>query len=131
MFRRTRSGLQDTRGGPGRDGRPPDQRQGGPVTERLSSSLASDSIDALLRVLRVSSTLLCRSKLGAPWGFGVRAHGLAAFHVVTAGDCWLQVDGDDGGMQLRAGDLAILPRGDTHWLRDDPDSPTLWLEDLL
>jgi len=25
----------------------------------------------------------------------------------------------------------ILPRGNTHWLRDDHDSPTLWLEDLL
>jgi AraC-like DNA-binding protein len=25
----------------------------------------------------------------------------------------------------------ILPRGNTHWLRDEPNSPTLWLEDLL
>jgi len=60
----------------------------------------------------------------------VRARGLAAFHVVTAGECWLQVD--DGEPQLlHAGDLVILPRGNRHWLRDDPASPTLWLEDLL
>jgi AraC-like DNA-binding protein len=101
------------------------------VTQQLANSIESDSIDALLRGLRVSSTVFCRSKLGAPWGFGVRAHGLAAFHVVTAGECWLHVDGNGDGTHLHAGDLVILPRGETHWMRDNPDSPTLWLEDLL
>jgi AraC-like DNA-binding protein len=101
------------------------------LTERLSNSNESDAIDALLRGLRVSSTVFCRSKLSAPWGFGVHAHGQAAFHVVTEGDCWLHVDGDPEARRLQAGDLAILTRGDTHWLRDDPASPTLWLEDLL
>jgi AraC-like DNA-binding protein len=61
----------------------------------------------------------------------VHARGLAAFHVVTAGDCWLEVDDDGAPRRLRAGDLLILPRGNTHWLRDEPGSPTLWLEDLL
>jgi AraC-like DNA-binding protein len=101
------------------------------MTERLSSSVEPDTVDALLRDLRVASTVYCRSTLTAPWGFGVRARGLAAFHVITKGECWLQVDGEADTRHLRAGDLVILPRGDTHWLRDDPDSPTLWLEDLL
>jgi AraC-like DNA-binding protein len=61
----------------------------------------------------------------------VHARGLAAFHVVTAGECWLQVDDDGQPLLLHAGDLVILPRGHRHWLRDDPASPTLWLEDLL
>ena len=61
----------------------------------------------------------------------MHARGLAAFHVVTAGDCWLQVDDDGAARPLGTGDLLILPRGTTHWLRDDPGSPTLWLEDLL
>ena len=101
------------------------------MTRRVATTIESDSIDGLLRDLRVSSTVFCRSKLGAPWGFGVRAHGLAAFHVVTEGECWLHVNGEAEGTHLRAGDLAILPRGETHWVRDSPDSPTLWLEDLL
>lgn len=101
------------------------------MTERLLSSLESDAIDALLRDLRVSSTLFCRSKLSAPWGFGVRAHGRAAFHAVTQGACWLQLDDGSDAQSLRAGDLAILPRGEAHSVRDDPHSPTLWLEDLL
>jgi AraC-like DNA-binding protein len=101
------------------------------LTERLQRATDSDVIDTLLRDLRVSSTVFCRSKLRAPWGFGVRAHDRAAFHIVTAGECWLEVDGDPEARTLQAGDLAILTRGDTHWLPDDPSSPTLWLEDLL
>jgi len=85
----------------------------------------------LLRDLRVSSTVYCRSTLSVPWGFGVRAHGLAAFHVVTRGDCWLEVDGEREQTRLHRADLVILPRGNAHWLRDEPGSPTLWLEDLL
>jgi AraC-like DNA-binding protein/mannose-6-phosphate isomerase-like protein (cupin superfamily) len=101
------------------------------VTTRLSSSLEPDTIGALLRDLRVSSSIYCRSSLRAPWGFGVHAHGLAAFHVVVAGDCWFQVEAYGGPRRLKGGDLVILPRGNTHWLRDEPGSPTLWLEDLL
>ena len=101
------------------------------MTEQLSTSAKLDTVDALLRDVRVTSTLYCRSTLTAPWGFGVKAHGLAAFHVLTRGHCWLEVEGDSEARQLRNGDLVILPRGNTHWLRDDPDSPALWLEDLL
>lgn len=100
------------------------------MTERLTSTVESSTLDALLRELRVTSTVYCRSKLSAPWGFGVRARGLAAFHVVTTGECWLEVEGA-ADRRLCAGDLVILPRGDLHRLRDDPASPTIWLEDLL
>jgi Cupin/Bacterial regulatory helix-turn-helix proteins, AraC family len=41
------------------------------------------------------------------------------------------VDVDGEQTRLHAGDLVILPRGNVHWLRDAPDSPTPWLEDLL
>ncbi len=98
------------------------------MAELLSSSLEADAIDALLRDLRVSSTVFCRSTLSAPWGFGVHARGLAAFHVVVSGDCWLQVDADGEPRRLHAGDLVILPHGNAHWLRDDPDSGAFALE---
>jgi AraC-like DNA-binding protein len=34
-------------------------------------------------------------------------------------------------MQLDPGDLVVLPVGPRHWLRDDPQSPTTELEDIL
>jgi AraC-like DNA-binding protein len=67
----------------------------------------------------------------APWGFGVRAHGNPSFHVVTRGGCWLEVEDDGGARELRAGDLVLLPRGPTHWVRDQPASPVEWLDDIL
>jgi AraC-like DNA-binding protein len=67
----------------------------------------------------------------APWGFGVQAHGNPSFHVVTRGSCWLETDADGRPRRLRSGDLVLLPKGETHWLRDEPASPVRWLEDIL
>jgi AraC-like DNA-binding protein len=67
----------------------------------------------------------------APWGFGVKAHGNPSFHVVTRGECWLAIDGEDEPFRLTAGDLVLLPHGPLHWMRDEPSSPTLWLDEIL
>jgi hypothetical protein len=58
-----------------------------------------------------------------PWGFGVQAHGDPAFHVVTEGRCWLELDGVAQQTPLYAGDLVILPAGPRHWMRDAADTP--------
>ncbi len=91
----------------------------------------ADAVSEVLRSVRVRSTVWCRSELRAPWGFGTDARGTAAFHVVTAGRCWLQVDGQVAQRKLEAGDLVVLPTGRRHWLRDDPATPAPALEQLL
>src|SRR3974377_229300 len=62
------------------------------VMDPLSEFKAGDPISQLLRVVRGRSTVYCRSLMRAPWGFRVEAHGNPAFHVVTSGRCWLEVD---------------------------------------
>jgi AraC-like DNA-binding protein len=99
--------------------------------ELLSDFTSSDPISQILRVVRIRTTVYCRSLMGAPWGFGVEAHGNPAFHVVTTGTCWLEVDGEPDHLALGAGDLVILPTGRRHWMRDDPDSPATELEEIL
>jgi AraC-like DNA-binding protein/mannose-6-phosphate isomerase-like protein (cupin superfamily) len=99
--------------------------------ELLNDFDTADPISRVLRVVRIRSTVWCRSLLGAPWGFGVRAHGNPAFHVVTSGRCWLEVDGEPGQFALSAGDLVVLPTGPRHWMRDDPASPATDLEEIL
>jgi AraC-like DNA-binding protein len=100
------------------------------VTDRLAVPAGTEAIDAVLRGLRVSSTVFCQATLSAPWGLGVPARGLPAFHLVAVGDCWLEVDGNQP-RRLRSGDLIILPEGGLHWLRDTPGSRALWLNDLV
>ena len=66
----------------------------------LSEFEASDPVSEVLRAVRIRSTVYCRSVMGAPWGFGVTAHGNPAFHVVTTGTCWLEVDGSPDQIPL-------------------------------
>jgi AraC family transcriptional regulator, alkane utilization regulator len=99
--------------------------------ELLSDFDASDPVSEVLRAVRIRSTVYCRSVLAAPWGFGVTGRGNPAFHVVTTGTCWLEVDGEPDQVPLSAGDLVVLPTGRRHWLRDDPATPATELEELL
>ena len=85
----------------------------------------------MLRSLRVRTTVFCRSDMRAPWGFGVKAHGRAAFHVLLQGRCRLDVDGVDEPVHLSEGDLVVLPRGPGHTLRSDDGAPVEWLDDIL
>lgn len=55
----------------------------------------------------------------------------AAFHIVAAGSCWLDVAGVPGHTELAAGDLVVLPRATPHALRDDPDTRPLDVLELL
>jgi AraC-like DNA-binding protein/mannose-6-phosphate isomerase-like protein (cupin superfamily) len=99
--------------------------------ELLTDFNASDPVSEVLRAVRIRSTVYCRSVMGAPWGFGVMAHGNPAFHVVTTGTCWLEVDGEPHQVPLATGDLVVLPTGRRHWLRDDPATPATELEEIL
>jgi AraC-like DNA-binding protein len=99
--------------------------------ELLSDFDPADQVSQLLRAIRIRSTVYCRSLMAAPWGFGVEAHGSPAFHIVTAGRCWLEVDGEPGQIALAAGDLVLLPTGSRHWMRDEPATPATKLEEIL
>jgi AraC-like DNA-binding protein len=96
--------------------------------------IAVDPLDALseaLRGIRFRSRVLCRSELSAPWGFTVRQSSGASFHFVVEGACFLETSEEPDLVPLTAGELVILPRGQTHTVRDAPASPSLLLDDLI
>jgi AraC-like DNA-binding protein len=97
----------------------------------LGTFADADGVSQVLLRTTVSSTVYCLSTMTAPWGFRVAARQAPAFHLLTAGSGWLNVEGDDEGRRLHPGDLVILPHGDAHSLRDSPGSPALWLDDIL
>src|SRR5215471_3070335 len=84
----------------------------------------------LLGSLRLRSSLYLRPELRAPWGFSIADHG-PAFHIVTRGDCWLEVKGLPAPLRLSSGDFALVPRGDPHAMRDAPGSRAVDLFKLV
>jgi AraC-like DNA-binding protein len=99
--------------------------------ETLLQADVADPVGQLLGLLRVRSTVYCRSVMRAPWGFRVPARPVAGFHLVTQGSAWLEVEGENGMTPLSAGDLAILPRGSGHTVRSDAKAPVRLLDDIL
>lgn len=51
------------------------------------------------------------------------------FHVITAGQCWLEVDGEEPTL-LRQGSLALLPHGAGHTIRSSQEAETEPLFDI-
>jgi AraC-like DNA-binding protein len=90
-----------------------------------------DVANELLREFRIDSSILCRSLMAPPWGFGVANRDAGSFHMVLDGGGWLEVDGLKEPIPLRAGDLAILPGGDAHWVKDSPVTAAPSLTSIL
>jgi AraC-like DNA-binding protein len=97
---------------------------------RLLNTAPNDSITELLSRIRVTSSIYCLSKLGAPWGFEVDGADFAKFHLVIDGACWLRPDGLDP-VRLGARELVVLPRGERHAISDEPGSPVVGLDQLI
>lgn len=91
-----------------------------------------DALTDILNTLRLSSSLYFRTELSAPWGVEVSAKGtVARFHIVTRGQCWLQVDGEEEGVYMSNGDLVIIPHGAPHRIADSADTDIRPLSEVL
>lgn len=101
------------------------------MTRRLGTFPDPDGLSQLLLRLTVSSTVYCLSHMSSPWGFKVAARSGPAFHLLTSGSAWLEVEGQPHPIRLAAGDLVILPRGEGHIVRDSEKSPVQWLDRIL
>ncbi len=73
-----------------------------------------------LHTVRMRGTFYCRAELTHPWALRMPAVAEAvSFHVLTAGTCWLRVPGH-APVELRAGELALVPHGRGHELLSAP-----------
>lgn len=79
-----------------------------------------DPLGDTLHFLRMSGVFYCRSEFTAPFALALPAfeHSMM-FHVVTAGQCWLEVEGAAPHL-LRPGGLALVPHGVGHRLHSEP-----------
>lgn len=90
-----------------------------------------DIANELLRDFRIDSSVLCRSVMAPPWGFGVAGREVGSFHMVLEGQGWLEVEGLTEPIRVRAGDLVVLPKGNAHWVKDSPATAAPSLTSIL
>ncbi|NBD11674.1 AraC family transcriptional regulator [Corallococcus silvisoli] len=89
-----------------------------------------DPLGEALHLLRMSGAFYCSSEFSAPWGLALPAMPQCLmFHVVTAGQAWLEVEGRDSVL-LQPGDLALVPQGTGHRLVSDPGTTAAPLFEL-
>ena len=83
---------------------------------------SADPLAEALQLLRLTGTLFCRSELTTPWGIDLPPiDSCMMFHLVTAGRCWLKIEGDEARL-LQTGSLALVPRDTGHLLLSDLDA---------
>jgi AraC-like DNA-binding protein len=83
----------------------------------------ADPLGEALHFLRMDGAFYCRSELSAAWGLTLPAMpGYLWFHVLASGRAWLETDQTQPSL-LRPGDFALVPHGEGHRLRSDPEAP--------
>ncbi len=91
-----------------------------------------DVLSDVLTTVRLHSAIHFCPELSAPWGIQVSAQrDRAIFYVLSRGSCYLEVDGLASPVPLVGGDVAMLPHGAAHILRDQVHTPAIPLEALL
>src|SRR5260221_2469521 len=88
-----------------------------------------DALSDVLRVVQVAGAVLLDAAVSAPWCVIVPADSpicsaylppserVVSFHLVTEGSCWAMLPHDRASaLQVDAGDLIVVPQGETHVL---------------
>jgi AraC-like DNA-binding protein len=101
------------------------------VRKTVAGYAGEDAAERLVRDLRIGSSVLCRSVMAAPWGFGIAGRDVGSFHMLLEGRGWLEVDGSAAPIELGRGDVVVLPTGRAHWMRDSPGSTAPPLTSIL
>lgn len=84
-----------------------------------------------LHLLRMRGAFYSKTELRAPWGLEMPTFtDTIAFHLVTEGSCWL-TGLDAEAIELRPGDLALVPHGRGHYLLSEPGRRSTERVDLL
>lgn len=91
----------------------------------------SDPLREALHRLRMRGAFYSRTEASEPWALEMPAVAdTVSFHVITEGRCLLEVPGSES-VELRTGDLALVPHGRGHVLASDAEAGPPGRVDLL
>lgn len=102
------------------------------MSNRLKNKHQMDSIDAVLKTLKVKSTCYGRFDFTNPWGLEIEEQPThASFVVVLRGSCWLEKKALSNPVALSGGDLVLFPRDTGHVIRGQLGNSAITLESIL
>jgi len=90
-----------------------------------------DALSQTLRVVRLVGAIFLHGRFTAPWCYQAPHADTAAphlepgaervviFHMITEGECWVEIDGAPP-TRLLAGDVIVFPQGDPHRMGSEP-----------
>ena len=86
-----------------------------------------DPLGETLHGLRLTRCKYRQSELYSPWGLDVpHIPGWLVFHIVTAGECWVERLGRL--TKLQAGSMVLFPSSDQHFLLSEPAASSIQFE---
>ncbi len=90
-----------------------------------------DVLSDIFETIRLRGTLYFRTDYSPPWAITVPSYAKAArFHLVVQGRCHISLPSGQIA-ELGAGDLILIPRGQTHVLADSPGQVPAPLEQVI
>jgi AraC-like DNA-binding protein len=101
-----------------------------------------DVLSDVLRVIRLSGAVFFTAEFSSPWAIISppskalapliipNAECFSIFHVLTEGSCWASVKGEQA-VQIKAGDVLVVPHGDEHVLTSDPTVKPTPMNEIL
>jgi AraC-like DNA-binding protein len=103
-----------------------------------------DALSDVLRVVQLTGAVYLDGAFSAPWCVNVPADSrlcsaylppterVVSFHLVTEGRCWAMLPHDLGGaLQVDAGEVIVVPQGETHLIGSATDLSSEFLAPLL
>ncbi|WP_081866346.1 AraC family transcriptional regulator [Blastococcus sp. URHD0036] len=112
------------------------------MTATVPAAPVGSELHRALGALRLRGAIFLRGEYSPPWAvesfsgtllaqmFAGAAERVIYFHVIAAGRCWVEVDGGERHW-ARAGDVVVLPYGDTHRMGGAQDAVVVAATTLL
>jgi AraC family transcriptional regulator, alkane utilization regulator len=101
-----------------------------------SATSLMDALSEVLRAVRLSGAVYLNGEFSAPWcmegradaalcaGFLPHSRRVVSYHLITEGSCWARLADDAGSaLRLSAGEIVVVPQGESHILGSALDLP--------
>ncbi|MBI5533028.1 MAG: AraC family transcriptional regulator [Deltaproteobacteria bacterium] len=84
-----------------------------------------EALSRILRSLRLRSAVISKAHLSGRWGVHTQGATRMLFHGVVEGRCHVLPEGESESLELRAGEVIVLARGQAHAITAEPGLPSV------